>query len=260
MSDAGEDIGEDQPPLKKVQRYIPGFRGYLQKDDVRDANRMLRMQLSQKISVARKNLEGAKASIEEKGLIVDASQIESALNSLKRMSSEIGYADPTAIIEALTHFKGDPPLDLGTMADARLLADLETSALFFVRNGYATLSGEWATTGTRSAKLVLRGSGATATLSLPPRSRDLRNATRLELDVFNPAGIDHADQWFLHLTAIDRRGHWVAQRFLLRPDGVTHLSLPVRRAGFDRRHVIAIVLSTQPAGSHTILVDSLSAR
>jgi hypothetical protein len=93
MPDTGEDIGEDPPPLKKVQRYIPGFRGYLQKDDVRDADRMLRMQLSQKISVARKNLEGAKASIEEKDLIVDISLIESALNSLKRMSSEIGYAD-----------------------------------------------------------------------------------------------------------------------------------------------------------------------
>jgi len=93
MPETEEDIGEDQAPLKKVQRYIPGFRGYLQKDDVRDADRMLRMQLSQKISVARKNLEGAKASIEEKGLISDASQIESALNSLKRMSSEIGYAD-----------------------------------------------------------------------------------------------------------------------------------------------------------------------
>jgi hypothetical protein len=88
-----ENIDEDQVPLKKVQRYIPGFRGYLQKDDIRDADRMLRMQLSQKISVARKNLEGAKASIEEKGLMVDTSQIESALNSLKRMSSEIGYAD-----------------------------------------------------------------------------------------------------------------------------------------------------------------------
>jgi hypothetical protein len=93
MSETGGNIGEDQPPLKKVQRYIPGFRGYLQKDDIRDADRMLRMQLSQKISVARKNLEEAKASIEEKGLMVDILQIESALSSLKRMSSEIGYAD-----------------------------------------------------------------------------------------------------------------------------------------------------------------------
>jgi hypothetical protein len=93
MSDAAENIEEDQPPLRKVQRYIPGFRGYLQKDDIRDADRMLRMQLSQKISVARKNLEGAKATIEEKSLVVDTSQIESALSSLKRMSSEIGYAD-----------------------------------------------------------------------------------------------------------------------------------------------------------------------
>lgn len=93
MPETGENIEEDQPPIKKVQRYIPGFRGYLQKDDIRDADRMLRMQLSQKISVARKNLEGAKTSIEEKGLGIDISQIESALSSLKRMSSEIGYAD-----------------------------------------------------------------------------------------------------------------------------------------------------------------------
>jgi hypothetical protein len=93
MSEAGKDVDKDQPPLRKVQRYIPGFKGYLPKEDIRDADRMLRMQLSQKISVARNSLEGAKASVEEKGLMVDISQIESAINSLKRMSSEIGYSD-----------------------------------------------------------------------------------------------------------------------------------------------------------------------
>jgi len=89
----GERTDEDQPPIKKVQRYIPGFRGYLQKDEMRDADRMLRMQLSQKISIARRNLEEAMAAVREKGLVVEISRIESALNSLKRISSEIGYAD-----------------------------------------------------------------------------------------------------------------------------------------------------------------------
>ena len=88
-----ERTGEDQPPFKKVQRYIPGFRGYLRKDEMRDADRMLRMQLSQKISIARKNLDEAIAAVREKGLMIETSQLESALNSLKRMSSEIGYAD-----------------------------------------------------------------------------------------------------------------------------------------------------------------------
>jgi hypothetical protein len=86
--------GEDEKaPLKKIQNYVPGFRGYTQEDDIRDADRMLRMLMSQKILLARKSLEESHQILEEKMLFSQIDSIDFLLNALKRIASEIGYAD-----------------------------------------------------------------------------------------------------------------------------------------------------------------------
>jgi len=43
MPDIRERVEEDKGILKKIQSFIPGFRGYRRKEDLRDADRMLRM-------------------------------------------------------------------------------------------------------------------------------------------------------------------------------------------------------------------------
>ncbi len=86
-------MDEEKTSLRKVQRYIPGFRGYSLREEMRDADRMLRMQLSQKIVIARRHLEAAARRIAEKGIMIDEARIQSALVSLRRISAEFGYAD-----------------------------------------------------------------------------------------------------------------------------------------------------------------------
>ena len=84
---------EDGPHLKKVQNYIPGFRGYSHEDDIRDGDRMLRMLMSQKINLARKSLEESRQILNEKNLFEQVDFIDFLLTALKRLESEIGYAD-----------------------------------------------------------------------------------------------------------------------------------------------------------------------
>ena len=60
MPDIRQRVSEDQGVLKKIQMFIPGFRGYRQKEDLRDADRMLRDQLVKKLSLQRKQVEGAR--------------------------------------------------------------------------------------------------------------------------------------------------------------------------------------------------------
>jgi len=88
-----EEDSEERPSLRKVQNYIPGFRGYSKMDDVREADRMLRMIISQKILLTKNNLEKAQEILEEAMIFEENEMINSLLNSLKRISSEIGYAD-----------------------------------------------------------------------------------------------------------------------------------------------------------------------
>ena len=38
------------------------------------------------------------------------------------------------------------------------------------------------------------------------------------------------------------------------------MSLRLRRPWFDRRHVVAVRLSVEPAAAHVVLVDALAAR
>ena len=88
----GRRIGE-QNPLKKVQTYVPDFRGYSRKEDLRDADRMIRMILSQKLLLARKNMEDSMRKLENALLFEDVDSIAFLLNVLKRIESEIAYAD-----------------------------------------------------------------------------------------------------------------------------------------------------------------------
>lgn len=93
MPELGEERIEEQPPLKRIQTYIPDFRGYARKEDLRDADRMIRMILSQKLLLARKNLEESIRKLEDALLFEDIDSISFLLNLLKRIESQIAYAD-----------------------------------------------------------------------------------------------------------------------------------------------------------------------
>lgn len=93
MPDSG-DRGEQEPPsLRRIQTYVPGFKGYSHTDDMRDADRMLRMRMSQMITMARRLIEEARASLEEADLLTEREPVDSTLNALKRIATEIGYTD-----------------------------------------------------------------------------------------------------------------------------------------------------------------------
>ena len=40
MADIRQRVQEEQGVLKKIQMFVPGFRGYRQREDLRDADRM----------------------------------------------------------------------------------------------------------------------------------------------------------------------------------------------------------------------------
>jgi hypothetical protein len=158
--------------------------------------------------------------------------------------------------------EGDPParVALTRVQPFRPLAAFERLRRFRLPGGVASLSAKHVTGGRRSLRLDFRVSGDEAVWRVPPRFRDLRDVSRLELDVYDPAAVDRLRPWFLTLTIMDLLGRESHQRFLLAPRGWTHLSLPLTGHAFDRRRTFLVSLRVSPPGRHIVYVDSLFAK
>lgn len=63
MPDIRQRVEEDRGLLKKIQMIIPGYRGYRIREDLRDSDKMLRMELSKKLALQRKQLEECRGEI-----------------------------------------------------------------------------------------------------------------------------------------------------------------------------------------------------
>lgn len=63
MPDIRQRVEEDRGLLKKIQMIIPGYRGYRIREDLRDSDKMLRMELSKKLALQRKQLEECRGDI-----------------------------------------------------------------------------------------------------------------------------------------------------------------------------------------------------
>ena len=88
------DKGQDeQNQLRKIRSYVPGFMGYGSEDNIRDAERLMRIQISQKIALARRDLDAARESMLEEGLRAEVDEIDGVINILKRLDGEISYSD-----------------------------------------------------------------------------------------------------------------------------------------------------------------------
>lgn len=57
MPDIRQKVEEDRGLLKKIQLIIPGYRGYRIREDLRDSDKMLRMELNKRLGLQHKQLE-----------------------------------------------------------------------------------------------------------------------------------------------------------------------------------------------------------
>jgi hypothetical protein len=128
MGEFGEEGREGQHPFKRVQTYIPDFRGYSRREDLKDADRMIRMVLSQKLTLARKHLEESVRILENALLYEDMEFLVSLLSALKRIESEVAYAESGFSWLARDISLGEEELERLYELDAQLL-DIATLIL-----------------------------------------------------------------------------------------------------------------------------------
>lgn len=93
MQDPDEEEEYSRMKQNGVQNYIPGFIGYVSKEGVRDDDRLMRLQMNQKIAIARNNLTFARSDMAKGGLSVELDNLDSIVHALQRLDGEITYAE-----------------------------------------------------------------------------------------------------------------------------------------------------------------------
>ena len=104
MPDIRERVEEDKGILKKIQSFIPGFRGYRRKEDLRDADRMLRMQLADRLGKQRRGLEECRGMLVSGGAMAELDVVGGLINQFKRIEglvthAEMGYSGIAADVQ-----------------------------------------------------------------------------------------------------------------------------------------------------------------
>lgn len=91
--DFRERIGHDPNPLQKLMAAIPGFSGYLEREQRRDADRLLRDFLADEIDAASESLERIASKWSQAGELDYLDDLEGIAGRLRRAADNLRYAD-----------------------------------------------------------------------------------------------------------------------------------------------------------------------
>lgn len=93
MSDIRQRVADDQGILKKIQTFVPGFRGYRLREDLRDSDRMLRAQLAKKLEAIRTDLEDCRSILAKRSKYSELDNIGGLISKLKEIEGKVAHAE-----------------------------------------------------------------------------------------------------------------------------------------------------------------------
>ena len=80
-------------PQKNLELLIPGLRNYRKLDDLRVADDMLRNQVTDKLNVAKSNLEGIRKQMASAGDFSNLTNIGSLISQIQQVAGEVRHAE-----------------------------------------------------------------------------------------------------------------------------------------------------------------------
>jgi len=91
--DLRQRVENDRGVLKRLQLLIPGFRGYRQGEDIREADSLLRLQVADKVKNARATIENSRAALVNAGQFTTLNDLAPLLADLWKLEGEIRHAE-----------------------------------------------------------------------------------------------------------------------------------------------------------------------
>ena len=93
MTDIRQRVDEDRGILKKIQNFVPGFRGYRRREDLRDADRMLRAQMAGHLGSIRQGLEDSRSLISRGWNSKELELLGGVISQLKKVEGQVAHAE-----------------------------------------------------------------------------------------------------------------------------------------------------------------------
>jgi len=93
MTDIRDRVAEDRGLLKTIQTFVPGFRGYRLKEDLRDSDRMLRAQLARLLGLQRRGLEDCRTMIVQNYSSPQLDTIGGLISRFKKVEGMVAHAE-----------------------------------------------------------------------------------------------------------------------------------------------------------------------
>ncbi len=91
--DLREKVESDRGTLKRLQLLVPGFRGYRQGEDIREADSFLRIQVADKVKNARTTVENARTALTNSGQFQALYDLAPLISDLWRFEGEVRHAE-----------------------------------------------------------------------------------------------------------------------------------------------------------------------
>jgi len=91
--DIRQKVDADRGILKRLQLLVPGFRGYRQGEDLREADSILRLQVATKVHQAVQSVQDCRTSLANAGNFQAMTSLADALADLQKLEGEIRHAE-----------------------------------------------------------------------------------------------------------------------------------------------------------------------
>jgi hypothetical protein len=91
--DLRQKVEDDRGVLKRLQLLVPGFRGYRQGEDIREADSLLRLQVADKLKNARLTVENSRAALVSSNQFNVLTDLAPLIADLWRLEGEIRHAE-----------------------------------------------------------------------------------------------------------------------------------------------------------------------
>jgi len=93
MPDLRQKVEEDRGIIKKIQSVIPGYAGYRRREDIRAADDLLRIQLSERMGRARGEVEKCRKALVDAMLTEQLDRLGQLINKFKTVEGAVRHAE-----------------------------------------------------------------------------------------------------------------------------------------------------------------------
>ncbi len=93
MADIREKVEEDRGLIKKIQLHIPGYAGYRRREDIRQADNILRIYISDQVKTIRGSLENIRDQMAADGRYQGLQTIGNSIFTLQGIEAKVRHAE-----------------------------------------------------------------------------------------------------------------------------------------------------------------------